>query len=185
MVLSDQSHRCDIEGDCNHRWSCGKWEKRRHASIVWHLLKMLLHTISNSNAPISMTPRHSNTGNVINFNQIQHVNYSYIYQKEIFLFFLRIGTFLFLESSIKTCCKFLIIRKDCFVMWTYNFSLLHRWIFGKLLWCSGRQMSDLMEFYRATLDLRAQVWLNILELSGDKNMFVWSRVQAQKLILHT
>ena len=58
VVLSDQSHRCDIEGDCNHRWSCGKWEKRRHASIVWHLLKMLLHTISNSNAPISMTPRH-------------------------------------------------------------------------------------------------------------------------------
>ena len=46
-------------------------------------------------------------------------------------------------------------------------------------------MSDLMEFYRATLDLRAQVWRNILELSGDKNMFVWSKVQAQKLILLT
>ena len=45
-------------GYCNHCWTCGKWGKRRLTSIVWHLLKMLLHTISNSNAPISMTPRH-------------------------------------------------------------------------------------------------------------------------------
>ena len=73
-----------------------------------------------------------------------------------------------------------LIREDCFVMWTYNFSLLHRWIFGKLLWCSGRQMSDLMEFYRATLDLRDLARWNISKSRGEKPLS-WAFVSLFEL----